>query len=212
MQDHVRRNDAGWVQSPVLSIILSYGQLRIRFDAGYNMNRQQIINATSCPVCKSKAGERCTKKGRHRKTVHALRVQYATGGRKLTNFELNQTRNKRSSSRKGTSGHLDGKDFYSSRKWREVRYKVISKHGRKCMCCGWTPDHKEDQGPIHVDHIEPRSLRPDLQLNFDNLQILCADCNIGKSNKDNTDFRPPDIMDPEPEDNWMDAAFSATLQ
>ena len=27
-------------------------------------------------------------------------------------------------------------------------------------------------------------------MDIDNLQILCADCNLGKSNVDDTDFRP----------------------
>ena len=45
------------------------------------------------------------------------------------------------------------------------------------------------KGVMHVDHIKPRSKFPDLELEFDNLQILCKACNLGKSNKDQTDFR-----------------------
>lgn len=44
---------------------------------------------------------------------------------------------------------------------------------------------------IHVDHIKPRSKFPELSLVQSNLQILCADCNLGKSNKDQTDWRTP---------------------
>lgn len=73
--------------------------------------------------------------------------------------------------------------FYKTREWRELRYKVLLKFGRKCQCCG------EIGGYIHVDHIKPRSLFPSLELHEDNLQVLCEACNMGKSNKDSTDWR-----------------------
>lgn len=43
---------------------------------------------------------------------------------------------------------------------------------------------------IVVDHIKPASRFPDLALDLENLQVLCNDCNMGKSNDDYTDFRP----------------------
>lgn len=76
--------------------------------------------------------------------------------------------------------------FYESREWRELRYKALVMYGPICQCCGAT------RGPgvvLHVDHVKPRSKFPALQLELANLQILCADCNIGKSNKDQTDWR-----------------------
>lgn len=79
-------------------------------------------------------------------------------------------------------------DFYSSKEWRQVRYQVIKKYGGGCMACGRSK--KEHGIVIHVDHIQPRSKRPELALCFENLQLLCADCNLGKSNTDNTDWRP----------------------
>jgi len=53
----------------------------------------------------------------------------------------------------------------------------------------------ETSRQIHVDHIKPRSKFPELELVFDNLQVLCDDCNIGKSNVDSTDFRPSGITE-----------------
>lgn len=41
-----------------------------------------------------------------------------------------------------------------------------------------------------MDHIKPRSKYPHLELVFNNLQILCKNCNQGKSNIDETDWRP----------------------
>jgi len=73
-------------------------------------------------------------------------------------------------------------DFYSSSKWREVRYKALKMYGGKCKLCGVSGSH----AVLHVDHIKPRSHYPNLALDLSNLQVLCEDCNLGKSNKDDT--------------------------
>lgn len=80
----------------------------------------------------------------------------------------------------------DSTSFYESREWRELRYRVLTKYGWKCMGCGRT---RKDGVILHVDHIKPRSKYPELELDENNLQVLCADCNIGKSNKFDTDHR-----------------------
>ena len=79
------------------------------------------------------------------------------------------------------------KGFYDSREWRKIRYQAIVKHDGCCLACGRS--HKKHGIVIHVDHIKPRSIHPKLELDIDNLQILCEDCNLGKSNKDDTDWR-----------------------
>jgi hypothetical protein len=76
--------------------------------------------------------------------------------------------------------------FYESRQWLELRYRVLQKAGGSCKLCGC---RGSSENPIQVDHIEPRSLRPELALVESNLQVLCKNCNMGKSNKDNTDWR-----------------------
>lgn len=76
--------------------------------------------------------------------------------------------------------------FYSSQAWRELRYQALVQHGAKCQCCG---RGRKDGVVIHVDHIKPRSKHPSLALVLSNLQVLCDDCNIGKLNKDETDWR-----------------------
>lgn len=80
------------------------------------------------------------------------------------------------------------KSFYESDEWRALRYEALKTYGRKCMVCGSVP-HPENKVRIHVDHIKPISKFPELKLSFDNLQILCEDCNLGKSNKDCIDYR-----------------------
>lgn len=74
--------------------------------------------------------------------------------------------------------------FFESRVWQELRYRALKHYGVKCMCCGITSVE------MHVDHIKPRSKYPTLELQFDNLQVLCRACNMGKSNTDETDWRP----------------------
>ena len=75
---------------------------------------------------------------------------------------------------------LQGKNsFYHSREWRELRWKVLTAGDGKCVMCG---RGKKDGIILHVDHIKPRSKYPHLELEFSNLQVLCEDCNLGKSN------------------------------
>jgi hypothetical protein len=76
--------------------------------------------------------------------------------------------------------------FYDSREWRDLRYRVLQKSRGCCQLCG---NRGSQDKPLHVDHIKPRSLNPELQLAESNLQVLCHDCNLGKSNKDDTDWR-----------------------
>lgn len=76
--------------------------------------------------------------------------------------------------------------FYESREWRNVRYSALIAANGICQCCGNRPSK---DNPLHVDHIKPRSKYPELELEVSNLQVLCADCNLGKSNRDETDWR-----------------------
>lgn len=76
--------------------------------------------------------------------------------------------------------------FLASYEWRKLRYKVLKERGARCECCGRTP---KDGLKMHVDHIKPRKKYPELALTESNLQILCEECNHGKGNWDETDWR-----------------------
>lgn len=91
----------------------------------------------------------------------------------------------------------DDKDFYLSREWKALRVRVLEKYGCACMMCGRSP--KTHGVVIHVDHIKPRSKFPALSLDFENLQILCEDCNLGKGNRFDTDHRPDKLDESERE-------------
>jgi 5-methylcytosine-specific restriction endonuclease McrA len=75
--------------------------------------------------------------------------------------------------------------FYQSWEWKELRFKVLTEYGARCMLCGIT----SKEAKICVDHIIPVSTNWELRLDQDNLQVLCDECNKGKSNKSTIDFR-----------------------
>lgn len=76
--------------------------------------------------------------------------------------------------------------FHRSQEWLELRYRVLRKHNGCCQLCA---RRGIEGNPIQVDHIKPRSKHPELALVESNLQVLCRACNLGKSNKDETDWR-----------------------
>jgi 5-methylcytosine-specific restriction endonuclease McrA len=71
--------------------------------------------------------------------------------------------------------------------WLKLRYRALQAANGKCQCCGATPESSGH--PLHVDHIKPKAVFPELALEFSNLQVLCKDCNFGKHQWDETDWR-----------------------
>jgi 5-methylcytosine-specific restriction endonuclease McrA len=65
-----------------------------------------------------------------------------------------------------------------------IRWQVFQRDGWKCVACGRAPGHDVI---LHIDHIIPRSRGGTDTL--DNYQTLCSLCNLGKSNRDDTDLR-----------------------
>lgn len=76
--------------------------------------------------------------------------------------------------------------FLETYEWRKLRMEALKKYTPRCMCCGATP---ANGAVMNVDHIKPRRLFPSLAMDINNLQILCHDCNHGKGNWDQTDWR-----------------------
>lgn len=81
---------------------------------------------------------------------------------------------------------VESSKFYASSKWKEVRYQALLRSKGHCECCG---ARAGETVTLHVDHIKPRSLYPQLGYELHNLQVLCDACNLGKSNVDETDWR-----------------------
>lgn len=78
--------------------------------------------------------------------------------------------------------------FYDSPQWRRVRYTALARSKGCCELCGAVPVVGK---PMHVDHVKPRSKYPALALEINNLQVLCVDCNMGKSARTEDDWRAP---------------------
>ncbi len=60
--------------------------------------------------------------------------------------------------------------------WRQ-RALVLIRDGAKCRFCGASP---QSGARLHVDHVVPWSLGGETVI--ENLQVLCEQCNVGKSN------------------------------
>lgn len=73
----------------------------------------------------------------------------------------------------------------------KARYKAMSAAGGKCQLCGRRPSLLNEI-KLHVDHIFPYSKGGTHDVH--NLQVLCNECNLGKSNKDDSDFRTEQLL------------------
>lgn len=80
----------------------------------------------------------------------------------------------------------DKENFYRSRAWQRLRYDTLRKYKSTCCCCG---RRAKDGYEMHVDHIIPLSVDWKKRLDPNNVQVLCSECNLAKSNLDSTDFR-----------------------
>ena len=59
-----------------------------------------------------------------------------------------------------------------------LRYQVLVRDNHTCQCCG---AKASDGVQLHIDHIKPVS-KGGTNI-FENLQVLCRDCNLGKGDK-----------------------------
>jgi len=59
-----------------------------------------------------------------------------------------------------------------------LRFNVMKRDNFKCRVCGTSPA-KDHSVILHIDHIEPYSKGGETVM--DNLQTLCQNCNLGKS-------------------------------
>ena len=76
------------------------------------------------------------------------------------------------------------RSFYNSEEWKALRQEAFREYGSQCLRCG-------NKNNLDVDHVKPRSKYPELELDLNNLQILCRECNCLKGCKDSPewDFR-----------------------
>ena len=70
-----------------------------------------------------------------------------------------------------------------------MRFEMLAASGSKCALCGISAKDR----PLDVDHIVPRSKGG--RSSVDNLQVLCSKCNRSKGNRDDRDFRSPEVKE-----------------
>jgi 5-methylcytosine-specific restriction endonuclease McrA len=81
------------------------------------------------------------------------------------------------------------KDFYASVAWKRLRYQVLRESNGCCVVCGRSA---KDGIVLHVDHIVSLSKDWSKRLDKNNLQVMCSDDNMSKSNTDSIDWRRQD--------------------
>lgn len=83
-------------------------------------------------------------------------------------------------SHKGTSKNRPGDRFYASAAWKAVRdaRRLMNPLCQLCEAEGRTT------AMWAVDHIIPRSERPDLELDLDNTRSLCERCHNARTARD----------------------------
>jgi hypothetical protein len=126
-----------------------------------NLGRQPKYNDLTKDVSKYSSGTYEKRFGGWRKSLEAFVAWVNEGELPEKNIELQKSNQKR------TPRNIN---------WR-LRAMVLMKDGAKCKLCGATP---QDGAKLHVDHIIPWANGGETV--FENLQILCERCNIGKSN------------------------------
>jgi hypothetical protein len=125
-----------------------------------NLGRQPHYDDLKPATSRFSSGTYERRFGTWRKGLEAF-VQWANEG------ELSPPNEPPRSGRQGTPRNIN---------WR-LRALVLMRDGARCQFCGRGPD---DNVRLHVDHVKPWSKGGETVL--ENLQILCQECNIGKSN------------------------------
>jgi len=66
--------------------------------------------------------------------------------------------------------------FYQSKEWKALRSRVLENHENVCVVCGSIHS-------LRVDHIKPIRHFWEMRMLYENLQILCDECNKEKGSK-----------------------------
>jgi len=63
--------------------------------------------------------------------------------------------------------------FYCSDKWHRARNRALALAHMRCSLCSISVKGRRQ---AHIHHIQPRSTHPHLELDINNLQVLCSSC------------------------------------
>lgn len=131
----------------------------------------------ACSKCNNKAKE--SKMKSYESYIHQNLCRMCGNKLNTKNFRCNQCNKNHSNN--------------SKRKWSSLKLKVLEHYGNKCVCCGeknnkfLTIDHIYNNGGEHRKQIGNRHIyKWIIDNSFPNdLQILCFNCNCGKSRNNN---------------------------
>ena len=72
--------------------------------------------------------------------------------------------------------------WYTSKKWKDIRLKVIKRDNWRCQKCNCLCLGKSKGQPSpNVDHILERKEHPELAFSMGNLETLCSSCHSKKT-------------------------------
>lgn len=72
-----------------------------------------------------------------------------------------------------------------SRKYKEVRLRVLARDGYTCYYCG---HEGQDGNGLTIDHVIPVSKAPELAIDESNMRIACKSCNSRKGSRNERVF------------------------
>ena len=79
------------------------------------------------------------------------------------------------------------KKLLNSKRWKDVRTRVIKRDKGICIRCMFTRNYVEKNN-LQVHHIKPRNKYPELMFEESNLITLCQSCNTHIGTKEQLDF------------------------
>jgi 5-methylcytosine-specific restriction endonuclease McrA len=155
-------------------------------EAGVDTNRRMVFVARDlgCPACDNAAIWKWLETKWLERESSGLRP---ISGKKVSKAQKARERAKSKPDRKNRFPKIAARTFYDTDTWRALRFEALKLSNGCCVLCGRS--QRAHGVVLHVDHIKPKSKFPELALTLSNLQILCEDCNLGKSNRDDTDWR-----------------------
>lgn len=136
------------------------------YDMWCKLGRQPSYSEVQSPQCQYHVTTYERRFGSWRKALEAFAI-YANSNK--TSIDLIKSESVSAKTTKNSARTAD----------LRLRFQVLMRDNFKCLACGASPA-TDSNIILHVDHIIPWSKGGETKI--DNLQTLCSNCNLGKSN------------------------------
>lgn len=97
------------------------------------------------------------------------------------------TNNKNDYSKQYYEQNKERKKMLDSKRWKELRKRIIKRDGGMCNRC-WVSLSMIERDNLQVHHIKPRSKYPELMYDPSNLITVCKTCNLALGTKEELDW------------------------